>query len=78
MAASLGEKLILDKQPRHPCFFELAHRPDDVGDAAMACICICKNRDIHGFDECVEIESIRKVTQALALFVAEWCGLEPV
>ncbi len=32
---------------------------------------------IHGFDEKVELESVRQCTQAMALFVAEWCGLEP-
>lgn len=32
--------------------------------------------DIHGFDERVDIESIRRVTQALALFIADWCGIE--
>jgi acetylornithine deacetylase len=32
--------------------------------------------DIHGFDERVDIDSIRRVTQALALFIADWCGLE--
>lgn len=31
---------------------------------------------IHGFDERVELESVRKCTQAMALFIAEWCGLE--
>jgi len=31
---------------------------------------------IHGFDECVELESIRRVTQTTALFIAQWCGLE--
>ncbi|WGF86615.1 ArgE/DapE family deacylase [Marinivivus vitaminiproducens] len=30
---------------------------------------------IHGFDERVELESIRKVTQTIALFIAEWCGV---
>jgi len=29
---------------------------------------------MHGFDEGVELGSLRKTTQALALFVAEWCG----
>jgi acetylornithine deacetylase len=33
-----------------------------------------KSRNTHGFDECVEIESIRQVTKSLALFVARWCG----
>lgn len=30
---------------------------------------------IHGFDEAVEIESVRRVTQTLALFIAGWCGV---
>ena len=30
----------------------------------------------HGYDECVDLESVRQVTQTLALFVADWCGLE--
>lgn len=33
--------------------------------------------NIHGFDERVSLESIRRVTKTLALFIAEWCGLEP-
>lgn len=32
--------------------------------------------DIHGFDEWVSIESVRSVTVAMALFIAEWCGVE--
>lgn len=32
---------------------------------------------IHGFNECVELESLRRVTQTAALFIAGWCGLEP-
>ncbi len=32
--------------------------------------------NIHAFDERVELESVRRVTQAVALFVAEWCGVE--
>jgi acetylornithine deacetylase len=31
----------------------------------------------HGFDEAVELESIKKVTLTLALFIADWCGLAP-
>lgn len=30
---------------------------------------------IHGFDERVNLESIRRVTQTVALFMADWCGL---
>ena len=33
---------------------------------------------IHGFDERVELGSLRRVTQAIALFIADWCGLERV
>jgi acetylornithine deacetylase len=32
-------------------------------------------RDYHGYDEAVELESLRQVTQSLALFVADWCGV---
>jgi acetylornithine deacetylase len=34
--------------------------------------------DIHGYDERVELASVRRITAAMALFVAEWCGVEPV
>lgn len=37
-----------------------------------------KSHVSHGIDECVEIASLERVTLAIALFVAEWCGLEPV
>ncbi|MGR3320828.1 MAG: ArgE/DapE family deacylase [Pseudooceanicola sp.] len=33
---------------------------------------------IHGFNERVDLESVRRVTQATALFIADWCGLEPL
>jgi acetylornithine deacetylase len=33
---------------------------------------------IHGFNERVDLDSTRRVTQAIALFVAEWCGLEKI
>ena len=33
---------------------------------------------IHGFNERVELESVRRGTQATALFIAGWCGLEKV
>ena len=36
------------------------------------------SRNIHGFDECVSLASLRRITGAMALFVAEWCGLEDV
>lgn len=35
------------------------------------------SRNIHGFDECVSVSSVKRITQAMALFIAEWCGTEP-
>jgi acetylornithine deacetylase len=34
-------------------------------------------QNIHGIDESVSLESMQSVTQVLAVFIAEWCGLEP-
>ncbi len=34
--------------------------------------------NIHGFDERVQISSVQRITGTLALFIAAWCGLEPV
>lgn len=36
-----------------------------------------RSEHIHGFDERVDLESTRQVTQTLALFLAHWCGVEP-
>ncbi len=33
---------------------------------------------IHGFNEKVDLDSLRRVTQSVALFVADWCGVEAV
>ncbi len=33
---------------------------------------------VHGFDERVSLASTKRVTGAIALFIAEWCGLEKV
>ncbi len=33
-------------------------------------------KNSHGFDEAVNLDSLRRVTKVVALFVAEWCGLE--
>ncbi len=33
---------------------------------------------IHGFNERVDLESMRRVTKATALFIADWCGVEAV
>ena len=34
-------------------------------------------RNIHGIDERVSLASVKRITGTMALFVAEWCGLEP-
>jgi acetylornithine deacetylase len=31
-------------------------------------------RNIHGYDEAVDLESVRQVTKSLAVFIADWCG----
>ncbi|MGW6174241.1 ArgE/DapE family deacylase [Arthrobacter sp. NPDC055138] len=31
---------------------------------------------IHGFDERVSVESVRRITQSIALFIANWCGVQ--
>jgi len=36
------------------------------------------SQNIHAFDERVNLESVQQITGAIALFVAEWCGLETV
>ncbi|HEY0353817.1 MAG TPA: ArgE/DapE family deacylase [Enterovirga sp.] len=36
------------------------------------------SQNIHGFDERVSVASLERITAAIALFIAEWCGLEPV
>ena len=35
-----------------------------------------KSESVHGFDERVNLESVRRNTQAMALFIADWCGLQ--
>lgn len=32
----------------------------------------------HGFDEMVDLESIRQATKVIACAIADWCGVEPV
>ena len=34
--------------------------------------------NIHGFDERVSLVSLKRITTAMALFVAQWCGTEPL
>jgi acetylornithine deacetylase len=34
-------------------------------------------RNIHGLDECVSLDSMCRVAEVYALFIARWCGLRP-
>ncbi|GAC1330363.1 MAG: ArgE/DapE family deacylase [Beijerinckiaceae bacterium] len=34
------------------------------------------SQNIHGFDERVSLASVQRITTAVALFIAEWCGVE--
>lgn len=36
------------------------------------------SKGIHGYNEAVSIKSIENVTNAVALYIAMWCGLEPI
>lgn len=36
------------------------------------------SQNIHGFDERVSLSSLRQVTKTVALFVADWCGLNRI
>jgi acetylornithine deacetylase len=36
------------------------------------------SKNIHAFDEAVEVASLRRITKTMALFIAEWCGTEPI
>ena len=31
----------------------------------------------HGFDEAVDLTSVRELTLTLATFIADWCGTRP-
>lgn len=37
-----------------------------------------KAENIHGFDERVELDSIKRCTEIFALFIARWCGLNRI
>ncbi|GGH20696.1 acetylornithine deacetylase [Alsobacter metallidurans] len=37
-----------------------------------------KSENIHGVDERVSLASLKRITATMALFVAEWCGVESI
>jgi len=36
------------------------------------------SENIHGFDERVSLSSVKRITGTIALFIADWCGLEKI
>jgi acetylornithine deacetylase len=36
------------------------------------------SENIHGFDERCRVSSLKRITGTMALFIAEWCGLEEI
>ena len=36
------------------------------------------SQNIHGFDERVSLASLKRITTTIALFIAQWCGLEAI
>jgi acetylornithine deacetylase len=43
----------------------------------MPAVCFGPNADNeHGVDERVHVPSVTETAQAIALFVADWCGVE--
>jgi acetylornithine deacetylase len=46
-------------------------------DYGIPALCFgAKAEAVHGFNERVELESLKRVTKTLALFIAGWCGVE--
>jgi acetylornithine deacetylase len=46
-------------------------------DYGIPALCFgAKAEAMHGFNERVELDSLKKVTKTLALFIAGWCGVE--
>ncbi|KWV93782.1 ArgE/DapE family deacylase [Erythrobacter sp. AP23] len=37
-----------------------------------------RGRNIHSFDEAVDLDSLKRVTKVLALFIARWCGVRGI
>ncbi len=48
-------------------------------NAGIPSLCFGANAErAHGFNECVELELLRKATATMALFIADWCGIEKI
>jgi len=55
------------------CYLDAALYMNHCGIPSLTYGPVTKN--IHGIDECVNLPSLKRVTQTIALFTAEWCGI---
>lgn len=70
--ASFGETL---ESAVTPCYLD--GRVFVLYDDCPALVYGPISRNIHGFDECVKLSSVERITRSIALYIAAWCGLEP-
>ena len=48
-------------------------------NAEMPSLCFGAHADsVHGFNESVDLSSLRRTTGTMALFIADWCGIEKI
>ncbi|WP_269583303.1 ArgE/DapE family deacylase [Roseibium sp. Sym1] len=57
------------------CYLDAALYMNHCGIPSLTYGPLTKN--IHGIDECVNLPSLKRVTQTIALFAAAWCGIAP-
>jgi acetylornithine deacetylase len=57
------------------CYLDAALYMNHCGIPSLTYGPLTKN--IHGIDECVNLPSLKRVTQTIALFTAAWCGIAP-
>ncbi len=57
------------------CYLDAALYVNHCGIPSLTYGPLTKN--IHGIDECVNLPSLKRVTKAIALFTAGWCGIAP-
>ncbi|MBN9669382.1 ArgE/DapE family deacylase [Roseibium aggregatum] len=55
------------------CYLDAALFMNHCGIPSLTYGPVSKN--IHGIDECVNLPSLKRVTQTIALFTAQWCGI---
>ena len=79
--AVLGEAHEHVMQRPLECFTSLAYLDARVHALYDEIPALCygpTGKGVHGVDERVELDSVKRITAAMALFVAQWCGVETV